>query len=162
MSMLDPINSQILTRLIAVWAFHWLDGLKGALPPDQISAQQFPKVYAWIGRFQNAVAAAAKSQGKPKSIKGPEAVVQIGSSEFAEPDCNVDPNDPSGLKKGQHVEVWPTDTGCKNKDQGSLVGLSVDEIVIETKTEKGKTVRVHSPRHGFRVRVAGEGPGSKI
>ncbi len=127
-------------------------GLKGALPADQISAKQYPKSFAWINRFQATVSAAAKSLGKPKTVKGTEAAASIGSSEFAEESGDVDLNDPSGLKKGQNVEVWPIDTGFRNKDKGQLVALSVFEIVIETKTQDGKTVRVHSPRHGFRVR----------
>jgi len=139
-----------------VWPFHWLTGLKGALPPDQISAEKFPKSFAWINRFQATVSAAAKSLGRPKTVKGTEAAALIGSSEFAEEIGNVDPNDPSGLKKGQNVEVWPIDTGFRNKDKGQLVALSVSEIVIESKTLDGKIVRVHAPRHGFRVRPSSD------
>jgi hypothetical protein len=145
-----------------VWPFHWLTGLKGALPPDQISAEQYPKAFAWINRFQATVSAAAKSLGKAKTIKGPEAAASIRLSEFAEEIGGVDPNDPSGLKKGQNVEVWPIDTGFRNKDKGQLVALSVSEIVIETKTQDGKTVRVHAPRHGFRVRPSSQGQSAKL
>jgi hypothetical protein len=38
-----------------------------------------------------------------------------------------------------------------------LVGLSTREVVIEGRTEDGKEVRIHAPRHGFRVRRAKEG-----
>jgi hypothetical protein len=146
---------------IAIWPFHWLQGLKGALPPDLISAQQFPRVFAWIDRFQRAVSA-AKANSKPKTLKGPEAASQVGSSEFAEPDVVFDSSCPSGLKKGQEVQVWPTDTGFKNKDRGRLVGLSMHEIVIETETEEGKVVRIHTPRHGFRVRATSQNQTAKI
>jgi hypothetical protein len=145
-----------------VWPFHWLTGIKDALTPDQISAQQFPKVFAWIDRFQATVSAAAKSNGKPKTVKGSEAARLVASAEFAEAVDGVDPNDPSGLKEGQEVEVWPIDTGFKNKDKGQLVTLSVTEVVIETKTQDGKVVRVHAPRHGFRVRAPSQGQGSKL
>jgi hypothetical protein len=138
-----------------VWPFHWLQGLKGAFPADQISAEQFPKSFAWIDRFQATVSAAVKSFGKPKSVNGTEAAALIGSSEFAEEVGDVDPKDPSGLKKGQNVEVWPIDTGFRNKDKGLLVALSLSEIVIETKTQDGKMIRVHAPRHGFRIRPSG-------
>ena len=60
---------------------------------------------------------------------------QISASGFAEAEGEVDSNDPTGLKKGQVVEVWPTDTGFNHKDKGSLVALSGSEIVIESKTQ---------------------------
>jgi hypothetical protein len=145
-----------------VWPFHWLTGLKGALPSDQIFAELYPKVFAWINRFQATVSAATKSLGKPKTVKGTEAVVAIESSGFAEDIGGVDPNDPSGLKKGQKVEVWPIDTGFRNKEKGQLLALSVSEIVIETKTQSGQTVRVHAPRHGFRVRASSQDQNSKL
>jgi hypothetical protein len=143
-----------------VWPFYWLATLKGALEPDHISPTHFPKVFAWIDRFAKVSSDAAKAQGKPRIIKGPDAMRQIGSSEYAEPIEGVDANDPTALKSGQVVEVWPTDTGFKNKDKGSLVTLTPTEVVIETKTEEGKVVRIHAPRHGFRVRAVA--PESKL
>jgi hypothetical protein len=135
-----------------VWPFHWLNTLPGALPPDQISAKQFPKVFAWIDRFDKAIQVAAKEAGKPKTLKGPEAEAQISNDEFAESEGQVDANDPSGVKKGDVIEVWPIDSGFSRKDLGKLVALSIQEIVIESKTESGKTARVHTPRHGFRFK----------
>ena len=152
------LHDTVYLSLTAVWPFHWLKGLKGALPADLISAKQFPKVFAWIDRFNNAVSAAAKTAGKPKTIKGPEAVKQISSSDFAEKEGEVDENDPTSLKKGQEVEVWPIDSGFNYKDRGSLVALSTKEIVIESKTKDGEKVRVHTPRHGFRLRGIGGSP----
>ena len=69
----------------------------------------------------------------------------------------MDEGDPSGLRKGEMVEVWPIDSGFSRKDRGRLVGLSTREVVIEGRTEDGKEVRIHAPRHGFRVRRAKEG-----
>lgn len=80
---------------------------------------------------------------------------QIGRSEFAEPEATVDEHDPTGLRKGQEVEVWPTDTGFSRKDRGGLVGLNGQEIVIQGRTKEGEGVRIHFPRHGFRVRGVG-------
>lgn len=151
----------VLTDVTAVWPFHWLKGLKGALPGDYISANQFPKVFAWIERFDKAVKVAATELGKPKSLKGQEAVNQISKSHYAESESSVDADDPTGLKKGQEVEVWPIDSGSNHRDKGQLVGLSGSEIVIESKTREGQSVRVHTPRHGFRIRGIGRG-GSKL
>jgi len=146
-----------LADIEAVWPFHWLKGLKGALPGDYISANQFPKVFAWIERFDQAVKIAATKLEKPKSLKGQEAVDQISKSHYAESESSVDADDPTGLKKRQEVEVWPIDSGSNHRDRGLLVGLSGKEIVIESKTKDGQTVRVHTPRHGFRIRGIGKG-----
>jgi len=146
-------------RVIAVWVPHWLRGLKGALPPDQISEQQFPKVFAWIERFNKLILAAISKSGKAPKINGPEAVKQVSASEFAEEEGSVDENDPSKLRKGEVVEVWPIDSGVSRRDRGSLVKLDGGEIVVEKENGEGKIVRVHAPRHGFRVvgvRTGGE------
>ena len=154
------VLGEVLTGLLAaVWPFHWLRGLKGALPPSYISAQQFSKTFAWIERFDSAVSSAAKSNGPAKKISGADALKQIGEGGFAEKegDVSVDGNDPSGLKKGDEVEVWPTDSGSSRRDRGKLLGLGTGEIVLEGKMEGGKSVRIHAPRHGFRIRkVKGE------
>ena len=155
------IHHSVLIEFVAVWPFHWLKTLKGALPQDYISANHFPKVFAWIERFDKAVKAAASKVGKPKSLKGQEAADRISKALHAEPESSIDADDPTGLKKGQEVEVWPIDSGSNHKDRGSLVGLSTKEIVIETKTSNGQTFRVHTPRHGFRIRGIGKA-GSKL
>ncbi|KAK0109129.1 hypothetical protein ONS96_002955 [Cadophora gregata f. sp. sojae] len=136
----------------AIWPFHWLTTLKGALPPDLIPPTQFPKVFAWISRFDAATRAAAKKSGKPKTIKGDEAVTITRKAGFVEESIGVDESDPSGLKSGDLVEVWPTDSGSKHRDQGRLVGLNWREVVVETENGEVEGVRVHAPRHGFRVR----------
>lgn len=137
--------------LEAVWALHWVVTMPEAIPADVASATLFPKVFAWIGRFNRAVREAGKKGPKPKSIKGDEAAAQILGSDYAEPLGEVDDKDPQGLKKGTEVLVHPIDSGVFNKDRGTLLALSGQEIVIEVKGETGKTVRVHAPRHGFRV-----------
>lgn len=143
-----------MNAAIGVWPFHWLTTMKGALPPSYISAEHFPKAFAWIGRFGQSVKDAAKSAGKPKTITGKEAVAIIEASDFAEREGEVDAQDPLGLAKGDLVEVFPTDSGFNHKDRGRLVSLTLAEVVIDSKTEGGKDVRVHTPRHGFRVRRA--------
>ena len=76
---------------------------------------------------------------------------------FAEESIGVDESDPSGLKAVEWVEVWPTDSGSRHRDQGKLVGLSGREIVVETGDGEVDGVRVHAPRHGFRVRRVDKG-----
>ena len=89
---------------LAVWPFHWLLGLKGALPPSLISKEKFPKVYAWVDRFSKAVSTAKASAPKPATLTGSEAVRHVIQAEFEETEGEVDGSDPLGLKKGQDVE----------------------------------------------------------
>lgn len=70
---------------LAVWPFHWLLGLKVALPPSLFSKEKFPKVYDWINRFSKAVSTAKSSIPKPTTLEGAEAVKYVTQAEFSEP-----------------------------------------------------------------------------
>ncbi|KAF7954149.1 hypothetical protein EAE96_005280 [Botrytis aclada] len=144
-----------LADIEAVWPFHWLTTLPGALPADYISAQQFPKTFAWIARFDHATRVAAKKLPKPSLLSGAEVLEKVSASDFVENQEFVDSRDPAGLQKGQEVQVWPIDTGMSRRDSGVLVGLSTKEIVIESQTREGVKVKIHTPRHGFRIRGVG-------
>lgn len=151
-----------LADIEAVWPFHWLSGLPGALPQDRFSAKVYPRAYAWIHRFQEAVSAAKKRGEKPAALSGAEAAQTILASSFAEDAKPVDEGDAAavaqGLRPGDTVRVWPTDTGSSHRDVGKLAGLDLDEIVYETAAEGASYVRVHAPRHGFAVaKDAGDG-----
>jgi len=144
-----------LADIEAIWPFHWLIGLKGALPPVFISSRQFPKVFAWVERFSKTIATAKASAPKPTTLKGADAVRFVTHAEFSEPDGQF-VEDPLGLEKGQIVEVWPIDSGFKNHDRGVLSALDSREVVIVTRTKAdGKEVRIHHPRTNFRIRLAG-------
>lgn len=146
----------------AVWPFHWLVGLQGALPPSSISAKQYPRVFAWIDRFTKAVSNAKASAQKPATYKGPEAINFIAQAAFAEAEGEVE-EDPLALHKGQDVEVWPLDSGAKHHDRGRLIALNTKEVVIATRTEaEGKEVRIHHPRKNFRIMALSGGGGSKL
>jgi glutathione S-transferase len=153
-----------LADVEAVWVFHWLIWMPGALDKEQVSAERFPKVYAWVERFQRAVGE-AKGAGQVTTVGGEEAagVIKGEETRFFEGEGEVDGSEPIvrvyGLEKGQRVEVWPTDSGAGHRDRGRLVGLGADEVVWET--DAG--VRVHAPRHGFRVQPAsGSGRGASL
>ncbi|MCJ1388561.1 hypothetical protein MMC18_001408 [Xylographa bjoerkii] len=144
-----------LADIEAIWPFHWLTGLKGALPPSFVSSKQFPKVFAWIDRFNKVIASTRASAPKPTILKGADAVKHVTHAEFSEPEGQV-VDDPLGLEKGQDVEVWPIDSGFKNHDRGALSALSSREVVIVTQTKiGGKEVRIHHPRTNFRIRAVG-------
>ncbi|TVY32344.1 hypothetical protein LOCC1_G008510, partial [Lachnellula occidentalis] len=139
----------------AVWVPHWLRGMKGALPSDYISATQFPLTFAWIQRFETATKAAASASPPAPKITPEEALRIVSKGGFPEPEGDVDVNDPSGLANGDEIEIWPVDSGFNHKDRGSLIKLDGEEVVIKGQTEKGAAVRIHCPRHGFRVRKVG-------
>ena len=61
--------SPSLSDIEAIWPLDWLVGLPGALPADQISAEIFPKVFAWIARFNKAISAARKANKSVQSGK---------------------------------------------------------------------------------------------
>ena len=145
--------------------------MPGALPPDVIGPDHFPKVFAWIERFRKAVADRKKELGegvKRKPLKGEKAASEILGSPFREElaENSVDNKDPvvaaEGLGKGVNVRLWPTDTGVLHKETGRLVAFNKNETVIETLDKSGDVlVRLHAPRHGFRVRKT-EGNEAKL
>ena len=136
----------------AIWPFRWLSSMPGALPPAHISQDLFPKVFAWVARYEAAVRACLRGDGKAVSIDGATALTQTIAADFAESDVTVAQGDPSGLVAGQTVELWPIDSGSKHHDRGVLVGLTSTEVVIECETKiPGKVIRAHAPRHGFRI-----------
>lgn len=153
-----------LADIEAVWPLHWLSSMPGALPADQVSATQFPRVYGWIQRFQKAVSTAKAGQPKPNTVSGEQAEEIITKSPYNEQEGQVEAVDGlvifHHLAKSKKVALWPTDTGANHKDVGKLVSLTATEVVIEPEAEGGK-IRLHAPRHGFRVRPA-EGPTANL
>jgi glutathione S-transferase len=143
-----------LADIQAVWPLHWIASIPGALPPDQISAALYPRVFSWIERFQKAVSVAEEVLPAPLTVPGEQAMEMIVTSLYNETEGRVDENDPvvqqQSFKKGQLVRVWPTDSGSRHKDAGKLVSINSKEVVIET-IAGDTAVRVHAPRHGFRV-----------
>ncbi len=145
----------------AIWTFDWLNGLKGALPQELISGKQYPKVFAWITRFNNVLEAAKAKAPKPVSLKGGAAAERILNAPFVDQDLGVDPTDPLELQQGTEVEVFPVDSGIHHHDHGRLIGLSEDEIVLSTLAE-GRELRLHYPRTGFRIKSVTGGAHPKL
>lgn len=155
-------SSPGLADIEAVWTLHWLRGIPGALPKEVFSVQHFPRVFAWIERFDKAAKAAAQKVGKVPAISGAEATRTIVEAKYvdgAEGDSfgQVVPEEPVAqalkLQKGDRVVVYPVDTGSTHKDVGRLLSLDGNEVIFETRAAVDGTpaVRVHAPRIGFRV-----------
>ena len=146
-----------LADIEAVWPFHWLTTMPGALPEEQVSAVRFPRVFAWVDRFKAAVRAARGGGGAAPTLSGEEARDAVVGAPYHEAEGEVDEGDAcvraDELRKGLRVTLYPTDSGSSGKDVGSLVSMTGDEVVIET-AAGASTVRLHAPRHGFRVSPA--------
>ncbi|KAK0658922.1 hypothetical protein QBC41DRAFT_287427 [Cercophora samala] len=138
-----------------VWVVHWLLTLPrphndNAIDPEVINKGRYPRTMAWVNRFDGYVNRLGEGR-EGRVVKGGEAAGMIlrGGKRGG---VGVDERDPVvkalGLRRGEVVEVFPTDTGVGFKDRGRLVGVDEREVVWEN--EKG--VRVHAPRVGFRVR----------
>ncbi|KAI8625752.1 glutathione S-transferase [Xylariaceae sp. FL1651] len=156
-----------LADIEAGWVLHWVSGVPGALPAEVLGPESAPRVHAWLGRFRDAVREAGES-GVPKpppSLKGEEAAAAIVGAAFAEPEGTILGEDPivaaEGLRKGEPVEMWPADYGSSHRDSGSLLVIDRTEFVIEARGKFG-SVRVHAPRHGFKIARRGSGAASKI
>lgn len=138
-------------KSIACWIFDWLLQIPGAFPEDWFNSKRYPKTMAWRDRYNAAIAKAKESAPKPMELEGPAAVEKILGSDFEEEKLQVEA-DPSGLKEGQGVEMFPIDTGYNQRDTGKLVGLSASEAVVSTKSQQGsKEMRVHYPRWNFTI-----------
>lgn len=137
--------------------------MEGALPPSVFGKKNFSKVYAWIDRFSAALKAAKDSAPKVTTLKGAEAIKYITHADFAEPDGDVDAQDPLALTKGQDVESWPIDSGFTHRDRGQVVALTRQEVVLKTQTKVGhKDVHIHHPRTNFRIQAVSGDSGSKL
>ncbi|KAK4190635.1 glutathione S-transferase U4 [Podospora australis] len=140
-----------LADIEGVWIFHWVLELQ-SLDADVVNQETFPRVFAWVRRFREAVKGA--KGGEVKAISGEEAAgIVLGAKKGEEE--RVGEKEPVvkvlGLKRGSEVEVYPTDSGSGHRDTGKLVGLDSKEVVWEN--ERG--VRVRAPRKGFRVVLGG-------
>ncbi len=167
-----------LADIEAIWTFHWLTTMPGALTDGSgsgasdagLTPAQFPRLFAWLARFSAAVKAARKAEAhNVTAVDGAAAALLIQAAPYFEPagsTADVDASDPvvrtAGLRAGQRVVLWPTDTGVAHKDVGRLVRLGPEEVVLEVlaASDAGKagapSVLLHAPRHGFRVRALDE------
>jgi len=144
----EPMLADVETSFVITW----LMSMKVALPNELFSKERYPKVLAWVDRFNKQVK--SRSQ-KPVTLKGDQAKDFIVGGEKAPQ--NVDETDPTGLKNGDMVTVYPLDSGSRNRDTGKIVTLTAQEVAIEVEKD-GKTVVLHTPRWGFRIERATQNP----
>lgn len=123
-------------------------------PKEYFNAEEYPKTFAWIGRYREALDKATESAPKPIGLEADEAVQFVTTSQFSDDSLGIEANDPSGLQEGLDVELYPTDSGgFTHQDRGRLVRLTRNEVAIAVQSrQNGQEVRVHAPRRGFRIK----------
>lgn len=150
-------DSPGLADIEATWLFAWLKLMPGALQPEVVGPERFPKVFALLERFSQTIALRKETLGEPKTASGEDINTLIARSDFIEPEGDVDAIDPwvaaRGLAKGDIVRMWPTDYGSNHKDEGRLVSITSAEMVIEVQGAGG-SLRIHAPRRGFTIQHA--------
>ncbi|KAK3670229.1 hypothetical protein LTR78_009884 [Recurvomyces mirabilis] len=144
-------NEPKLADIHSCWIFDWLFQLPGAFPDDFFGKQKYPKFHAWRDRYSAAIEKAKEVAPKPTELEGKDAVKQILAAGFVDTSPKVEA-DPSGLKDGEEVDMYPNDTGYNRKDTGKLIKLTSSEAVISTKSKQdAKELRIHYPRWNFTI-----------
>lgn len=140
-----------LADIDAVWPFEWLimdRAMKGSLPEAHFNETIYPKVYAWVKRFGSIVAEKMNALPQPAALNHEAMTTRtVGSSSPAE-DTTFIGDDPLDLKRGDEVEVFPSDYGQMGKSIGSLIGLTTNEVVIRN----SKGLHLHFPRWNFSIK----------
>ena len=146
-----------LLDIHGIWTFHWATSkgfrLRETLDKEGvIDEKHFPRTYAYVDRFVDAIATKQLNNGKPEKLSDEETIKAVLDSDFFEAEGAVDELDPLKLKKGQLVEIWPVESGFNHHDKGELVSISVGEVVIASKPQVGDgLLRIHYPRTNIRI-----------
>jgi hypothetical protein len=125
---------------------------------DIINAEHYPRTFAYVERFRQAIKARQEHIGLPEKLSADEAIARIlDSGLYEQPHPGVDPKDPLRLKKGQAVEIFPIDSGFTHHDKGELASIGVKEVAIFTRPNEGEGIlRLHFPRVNFRIQPTEE------
>ena len=118
----------------SVWFMH-------LAPPIAAMLNAFPKLQAWYERVH------AFGQGTFTKLTSAEAIAIAAVGPHAPLAFTAEP----GLEQGGEVSVTPTDY-AHDPVVGSLVGLSLHEVVVARTDERAGLVHVHFPRLGFQIK----------
>jgi len=120
----------------SLWFMHLAPKVAALLQP-------YPKLRAWYGRM------VAHGHGTYCDMSSTDALaVSVAAGGHAA--CAVD--DSLGFEVGAAVTVNALDYGA-DPVAGRLVGLSLDEVVLERQDGRAGQVHVHFPRIGYQIKV---------
>lgn len=134
--------NDIHVAFMAGWAIQWLNS-------TNISAKDYPGVYAYVERFHKALDW-PKAFKKAPEISPDDAFAAITSAQFVlQPSVT---EEMLGYKAGDDVQAYPTDAP-PNPQFGKLVGLNNRAVTLEVESTG---VHVTFPRLGTRILRKGE------
>ena len=113
-------------------------------PPVAELLDPFPRLTEWTERM------AAFGHGNPAAMSSADAI-QVAAASTSHAPTSIGAAQPFGA--GDLVGVTPTDYAA-DEVTGRLVGLTVDEVVIERDDARAGRLHVHFPRIGFQVKAA--------
>jgi glutathione S-transferase len=114
-------------------------------PPVATVLSAYPRLLAWYERV------AAWGHGRSTALGSSEAI-DIARRAAGRAETAIAPGQP--FEAGAEVTVTPTDYAA-DPVAGRLVGIDIDEVVVERDDPRAGRVHVHFPRIGFHVRAAG-------
>ncbi|CAN9174301.1 unnamed protein product [Alternaria alternata] len=139
-----------LADIDAVWPFKWLMSdpkMKDSLPTEHFNAKKYPKVFAWVKRFVTELDKKKETLPKPNALDGKIMGKRTLDATTAPETIAFDNDNSHGFKQGEDVKISPSDYGQTGKTAGTLVGLTVHEVVIRN----SKGIHVHFPRWNFAI-----------
>lgn len=113
----------------------------------KVAAQLLPPYPKLIGWFDRVAAFGRGAQGEMSSA---DALAVSAAAQRHAP-CTVDPT--LGFDAGSEVTVNALDYGA-DPVAGTLVGLTLEEVVVERRDDRAGLVHVHFPRIGYQVKAA--------
>ncbi|RAK62328.1 glutathione S-transferase family protein [Phenylobacterium kunshanense] len=125
---------------LAAWMNVWWTG---AAAPAQAQAMLagFGRTQRWIERLR------AIGHGR-RSAMAPGDALQAALTATPDEGVACDPDDPSGLKRGDKVVVQADDYG-RDPVEGILVGLTRDRVTLARECGELDVTHVHFPRAGY-------------
>jgi glutathione S-transferase len=103
----------------------------------------YPTLLAWYERVE------AIGHGRSQPLSSTEALAVSAAARGYAP-CSVD--SVLGFEAGAEVTVNALDYGA-DPVAGRLVGLSLDEVVLERRDDRAGLVHVHFPRIGYQIKL---------
>ena len=115
-------------------------------PPIASLLDAYPLVSAWYARVT------AFGQGTPTPMSALKAIAVSAAAADARTYAALEFSAEPGLVQGDAVTVTPSDY-AHDAVEGTLVGLSRDEVVVARIDARAGLVHVHFPRLGFQIKL---------